>query len=516
MTRVREAGLSHVIAVGIAVTASVALHGCAIQPRHVSIEREVGVRAVIVASPEAVPEQNHTDRLMAALLDESAQPDLLIAHMREAIVMVEYLEAEAGRLSAQASVLSHNRECSVDDLEASGCGATPEETALRNRAGALHTEATALRSRTSEVAKRQARLFRAQERSTSAVRDFGGFLGGIFGGIMLPPNPGMSDVDGSPAKRSREVEAVRDHRLAELDALASRAASPLSKGSSMGDAFIPGPDPAGGAREAGGGRAPGASREAAGSGAPQAGARNRPDRSVEQSAAPSPRPEDTAGAVLLLPNKSGMPSTDATPMPQREAAFVEIDGMVRGSAAVSAPASARSGDTFFVFLRVAPDKLPSLLQSMTQDFPENETVVGDGDIRLTPKMTASVSGTGFKVTSQGELTQVVSATESTTWAWEVEAIKSGLNTLSFTLSGTVMVDGQPAPRNFFHYRQKVDVAVGLWGLVQDKWEWVIGTLILPGLGLLWKSWPWRKLAATSPRPTLGHGLRGRRRVRAAG
>jgi hypothetical protein len=63
---------------------------------------------------------------------------------------------------------------------------------------------------------------------------------------------------------------------------------------------------------------------------------------------------------------------------------------VKGSVGVSAPARAQEGDSFTVSLRVASEKLVDVLQSLQEEFPENENVLGQSNVKLTPRMAAKV------------------------------------------------------------------------------------------------------------------------------
>ncbi|MCK7495834.1 MAG: hypothetical protein MZW92_36320 [Comamonadaceae bacterium] len=61
------------------------------------------------------------------------------------------------------------------------------------------------------------------------------------------------------------------------------------------------------------------------------------------------------------------------------------------------------------------------MEGLEREFPDNANVVGKSGVKLTPRMTASVAGLGFDITALGESTQLVSATEPTTWLWQAKA-----------------------------------------------------------------------------------------------
>lgn len=219
---------------------------------------------------------------------------------------------------------------------------------------------------------------------------------------------------------------------------------------------------------------------------------------------------------------NGPPHLDSAPTPYSSPpalAFVtesqKIDGLVAGSAAVSAPSTARASEPFSVYLRVSPTSLESLLRSMKEDFPENSTVKGKPKIKLTPRMVANVSGHGFEILPKDGMVQAVSATDETTWNWQVTPLEAGALSLTFTLAGTLIVEGKEVPRNFYHYKQKVDVAVvSPMAFLVREWRWIITTLALPALGAFWALFRKPKDSSGKAQPSLAQKLRERRRSHA--
>lgn len=217
-----------------------------------------------------------------------------------------------------------------------------------------------------------------------------------------------------------------------------------------------------------------------------------------------------------LPSGAVASSPATTPLTTAASFAAEsgkIDSLVTGSAAVSAPATARAGDPFAVYLRVSPEKLKELLKGLKQDFPENETQKGKQGIKLTPRMNASVSGFGFEVSPKDGQLQAVSATEATTWQWQVKPVESGLLTLSFTLAGTLTIEGKEVPRNFYQYQQKVQVAVSPLGFMEQYWQWLATSLAIPAAGAFWAAIRKPKDVAGKRQPSVVEKLRERRRKR---
>jgi hypothetical protein len=174
-----------------------------------------------------------------------------------------------------------------------------------------------------------------------------------------------------------------------------------------------------------------------------------------------------------------------------------------------------TGDHYPVYLRVSPEKLEAVIKGLKDEFPENQTVKGKRGVKLTPRMTATVSGFGFDVEPKGGQVQAVSATELTTWPWQVKATESGLLTLTFTLSGTLTIEGKEVARNFYQYQQKVQVEVSPMGFAQQYWQWLVTTLAIPAIGAVWALFRKPKDAAGKQQPSVAERLRERRRQRAA-
>ena len=219
--------------------------------------------------------------------------------------------------------------------------------------------------------------------------------------------------------------------------------------------------------------------------------------------APAPPPPDQ-------PQPTSAQDT-SSPAAAFAAEAAQIDQLVTGSAGVSAPASAKVGVPFTVFLRVSPEKLQVVLQSLKNDFPGNQTLKGKEGIKLAPTMTATVSGFGFDVSPKDGQTQAVSPTEATTWQWQIQPSESGLLTLSFALSGTLSVQGKEVPRTLYEYQQTVQVAVSPMSFVQQYWQWLVTTLALPAIAAAWAFFRKPRDGAGGRQPSLAEKLRDKRR-----
>jgi len=231
---------------------------------------------------------------------------------------------------------------------------------------------------------------------------------------------------------------------------------------------------------------------------------------------PRPRLNQAIARAVDKRTIAGTPELVATaldPSTIFAAESAKIDGAVKGSAGISAPASAKEGEPFFVYLRVQADKLAPLLQGLEAAHPENTTRLGKDGVGLTPKMVATVGGFGFEVTPKAAQPQAVSAIEATTWEWQVKPTESGLKTLTFKLAGTLTVEGKEVGHEFYVYNQPVQVTVSPTAFVTNHWQWLVTTLVVPIAGALWALLRKRLDDAGARRPSILDELRTRRRAR---
>lgn len=136
-------------------------------------------------------------------------------------------------------------------------------------------------------------------------------------------------------------------------------------------------------------------------------------------------------------------------------------------------------------------------------------------MKLTPRMSASVSGFGFEILPQAVQVQAVSGTGDTTWSWQVKGIESGEHTLTFRLAGTLIVEGKEIGRDFYQYQQKVNVSVGPGGFLKDNWQWPASTIALSAIGVAWGLLRSRKFPAPPPERSVADRICGRRQLRAS-
>jgi hypothetical protein len=210
-------------------------------------------------------------------------------------------------------------------------------------------------------------------------------------------------------------------------------------------------------------------------------------------AAAQPPPGPTAPP---LPDPRPVVVPPPVPGPQD---YADVDGLVQGSAAFSAPTTAPLKQTFAVYLRVAPEKLATLMANLKEEVPQPSTVVGRPDVRLAPRMWARVSGYGFDIDPKDAVFQAVSKVEPTTWVWQVTPTVAGDHSLLFELDGELEIGGKETPRRFYSAVQPVHIPINVVDVLSDKWEWIASTLVIPLLLWIWRSLQARRNPAIADR-----------------
>ena len=241
-------------------------------------------------------------------------------------------------------------------------------------------------------------------------------------------------------------------------------------------------------------------------------------KDVEEKITGSP-PSVSAIAVAPLPALAAGPPAAKAPAAVADEPVTtladdsaKIDELVSGSAGVTAPGTGKVGETFSVYLNVSSDKLSALLASMKAQHPGYTSLQGK-DIKLTPRMTATVSGDGFDILPEAAQVQVVSSTEPTTWEWQVTPTQSGSRTLNVLLTGSLVVEGVDTPRTFYLDDEHILVHVGFFGFLRQYWQWLASTVVIPVAGVLWAVLRKRVDERGVPKPSVFTSLKVRRRRR---
>jgi hypothetical protein len=115
-------------------------------------------------------------------------------------------------------------------------------------------------------------------------------------------------------------------------------------------------------------------------------------------------------------------------------------------------------ETVIVRLVVSAHTSPAELAAQLEEQLGGGTV-RSAEVGLTDVMRAELRGSGFRVEPGGPVERAVSATEPTSWVWEVTALEPGVRPLRLELDALVRFDGTDRWRPLRQLEDTIRVAV---------------------------------------------------------
>jgi hypothetical protein len=139
-------------------------------------------------------------------------------------------------------------------------------------------------------------------------------------------------------------------------------------------------------------------------------------------------------------------------------------------------------------------------QTSIDDLKQRITAAGakeGAQIRVSDAMEARLTGSEFAITAITPERQAVSQKEDTEWKWEVKPTGRGPHSLHLTVSAIVYINGESTPRTILSFDKVIEVEV-TWlqragSFVDENWQWLWATFLIPLAGLLWNRKPIRRL-----------------------
>lgn len=173
--------------------------------------------------------------------------------------------------------------------------------------------------------------------------------------------------------------------------------------------------------------------------------------------------------------------------------------------AFDVPKAMQLDDTSEVKLILGPGHdLKELIATLNKD-------AEGANIRITDRMEAHLSGTGFQITAVTPELQAVSRADITSWQWDVKATEPGHHPLHLTLTAIFDLGGSLTPRAMKTFDRTIEVNVTFGRKIADfgrgNWQWLWATLLVPLGGWFMKK---RSKARRLSRPEHAsrHGRRG--------
>lgn len=126
---------------------------------------------------------------------------------------------------------------------------------------------------------------------------------------------------------------------------------------------------------------------------------------------------------------------------------------------------------------------------------KNNTKLVNAKIKISDQMDATLTGSGFKITSITPSQQVISLIEPTIWKWEIKPIEKGKQNIYLTINIIITVDGDNLTRTVKTFEREIQIKVtavqSVSRFFKDNWQWLWATLI-PVAGGIWKFIKYRK------------------------
>ena len=111
-------------------------------------------------------------------------------------------------------------------------------------------------------------------------------------------------------------------------------------------------------------------------------------------------------------------------------------------------------------------------------------------VHVSNSMEAQLTGTGFTIQALRPGLQAVTSQQITRWKWEVTPTEEGRHTLHLTLAARIDVAGRDRPLVIQTFHREIQVAITVpqrvSGFMQNNWQWLWATLVVPIAGYVWQ------------------------------
>jgi hypothetical protein len=220
--------------------------------------------------------------------------------------------------------------------------------------------------------------------------------------------------------------------------------------------------------------------------------------------APAPAAPETAAPATAAPaapapmvtqfhtnNLPGTPTIPAVSQNDIYAQLQQIDSLLQqqiiGRIAYNTPESMNLGQTVTIELLLNPSLSAEQLGSQLTENGRVNTAA----LEITPQMKAvllSPQEEAFTIQSMHEEIQLISASETTKWAWFVTAKQSGTQRLVLVIYRLVKYEGQDYWREVETYRADIKITVPFARWIQSiDWKWLTSIMVaLLSLPFFWR------------------------------
>lgn len=197
-----------------------------------------------------------------------------------------------------------------------------------------------------------------------------------------------------------------------------------------------------------------------------------------------------ASVLLLIFMASGC-SVDPLPYrkPQSNGGLRAVDQILEslefGTIVFNTPSTINLYDTVVIELVLG-------LNESVDELSERIEAVGELEnecIKVSERMKATLLGQNFSITAITSEKQVVSASETTKWKWQVQPNSAGRHKLHLTVSVLLRINNESTPRAIRTFAKEIEVEV-TWrqriaSFLGNYWQWLCTAILFPILFWLW-------------------------------
>ncbi len=167
-----------------------------------------------------------------------------------------------------------------------------------------------------------------------------------------------------------------------------------------------------------------------------------------------------------------------------------------GNIVFNAPESMRYNETETIELLLSHS---ASIEELRAQLEENGEIDAN-TVRISNRMEARLSGSGFKIEALGSEIRAVGAEGVTQWKWYVTGTAGGSQRLHLTLSAILIVSDRDVPSVIRTFDRKIHVTITpserFRSFFSKHWKFLLATMFVP-LGVYF----WKQRRKTKPKPT---------------
>jgi len=203
-------------------------------------------------------------------------------------------------------------------------------------------------------------------------------------------------------------------------------------------------------------------------------------------------------AAFMIPSlqQASKPASEVDPPTALRIVDEALKDLEWGNIVFNAPESMRHNKTQTIELLLSHSASIEQLQAQL----EEDGATDANTVRISNRMEARLSGSGFKIEALGSEIRAVGAEGVTQWKWYVTGTAGGSQRLHLTLSAILIVEGRDAPSVIRTFDREIEVEITfgerIGSLFSQHGKYLLATILIP-LGVYF----WKQRRKTKPEPT---------------